>query len=313
MRIFSLATGADTAGIGYGLARAFHAHSSIRLRSMAASPNFLSYPIDVPYGRESLEQLYDTADVVILHNTVHGHDWYDAGQGKPTILMHHGRTPLVHFREQIEAAKAIGAAQIGSTLDLSVFGPVEWIGAPVDRRAMRKLRRGHREGSPLLVGHAPTSRSLKGTDAFIDVMDRLSKRLPVRPVLIEGASWSDCLARKAECDIWFDQPTLGYGSNAIEAWAMGMPVLAGVTDPSVREAMECRWGWLPFLQTTEAQLEENIERLVLDADLRHRYAELGTRHVERWHADASVAERLEAVIRSVGPSTPGGRLRRIPR
>ena len=36
--------------------------------------------------------------------------------------------------------------------------------------------------------------------------------------------------RKGRADVFVDQMILGYGCNAIEAWGMGIPVIAGV-DP----------------------------------------------------------------------------------
>lgn len=305
MRVFSLTTGADTAGIGAGLAKAFR-RSDVELRSMVATVNYIGYPIDLRYNRRRLERFYDRADVVMLHNTLHAHDWYDAGQGKPTVLMHHGRTPLETFQAISRQATNIGAVQIGSTIDLSVFGPVEWAPPPVDIPAMREIRSRATRGTKLRIGHAPTNRDIKGTSVFLDAMDRLSKRYDVEPVLIEQMSWRDCLRIKATLDVLFDQPILGYGSNAIEAWAMGIPVMAGVSDQTVRAAMLDRWSRLPFIETSTATLEDDLERVIVDADLRAEYARLGSAHVSRWHSESVVVERMERIFGSAHKTMPGG-------
>lgn len=310
LRVFSLTTGADTAGIGYGLSKAFRGSRSVELRSMVASSNYIGYPTDIRYSRRRLERLYDRADVILLHNTLHGHDWYDAGQGKPTVLMHHGRTPLDDFLEIAERALAIGAMQIGSTLDLSVFGPVEWSPPPVDIPAMRQLRARAVRSGTLRIGHAPTNRDLKGTSAFLDAMDRLSTRYDVETVLIERLPWQDCLRRKATLDVLFDQPVLGYGSNAIEAWAMGIPVMAGVSDQTVRAAMLGRWTVLPFIETSTRTIEQDLERVIVEADLRSEYAAIGAAHVERWHSEAAVVERLAPILAGAPRTEPGGSRRR---
>jgi hypothetical protein len=306
MRVFSLTTGADTAGIGAGLAHAFRRSRDIELRSMVATINYIGYPVDVRYSRRRLERYYDSAAVILLHNTLHGHDWYDAGQGKPTVLMHHGRTPIEPFLETVKHARDIGAVQIGSTLDLSVFGPVEWAPPPVDIREMRAIRARATRSRTLRIGHAPTNRDLKGTSAFLDAMDRLSTRFDVEAVLIERTSWRDCLARKATMDVLFDQPILGYGSNAIEAWAMGIPVLAGVADQTVRAAMLERWTVLPFIETSTRTLEQDLERVIVEAELREEYAVIGSAHVERWHSEAAVVDRVSDVFRRATPTVPGG-------
>lgn len=310
MRVFSLATGADTAGIGVGLAHAFRKARDIELRSMVATVNYIGYPVDLRRNRRRLEKFYDRADVLLLHNTLHGHDWYDAGQGKPTVLMHHGRTPLESFYATAERAMSIGAIQIGSTLDLSVFGPVEWAPPPVDMGLMRELRARRVPGGPLRIGHAPTDRDVKGTVGFLAAMDRLSSRYDVEAVLIERMSWKECLRRKATLDVLFDQPVLGYGSNAIEAWAMGIPVMAGVVDRTVRSAMLERWGVLPFIETSTRTLEEDLERVILDADLRADYARIGSAHVERWHAEAAVVQRMTDIFHRAHPTVPGGSIKR---
>jgi hypothetical protein len=304
VKVFSLTTGADTAGIGFGLSRVFR--SEIRVRSMVATVNYIHYPVDFPYNRRRLERLYDAADVILLHNTTHGHDWYDL-TGKPTVLMHHGRTPIEKFLSVVEDANRIGAIQIGSTIDLSVYGPVEWAPPPVDIRAMRVFRK---PGPRLRIGHAPTNRDIKGTDAFVQAMDRLSRRYDVEPVLIERAAWTDCLKRKGTCDVVYDQSELGYGSNAIEAWAMGIPVLAGVVDPLVGSKMLETWGRLPFLETSEETLEADLERMIVDSELRHQYAERGTDHVERWHSYAAVEARLMPIFRAASPTVPGAGAKR---
>jgi hypothetical protein len=309
VRVFSLTTGADTAGIGAGLAKAFR-RSDVELRSMVATINYIGYPIDLRHNRRRLERFYDRADVVLLHNTIHAHDWYDAGQGKPTVLMHHGRTPSETFGAICERASDIGAVQVGSTIDLSVFGPVEWAPPPVDIPAMREIRsRSVRDGR-LRIGHAPTNRDIKGTATFLEAMERLSKRYDVEAVLIERMPWRDCLRIKARMDVLFDQPILGYGSNAIEAWAMGIPVMAGVADRTVRAAMLDRWSVLPFIETSTTTLEEDLERVILDADLRAQYARIGSAHVERWHSEPVVVERMARIFGSARSTVPGGYVRR---
>jgi hypothetical protein len=309
MRVFSLATGADTAGIGAGLAHAFR-RSDVELRSMVATVNYIGYPVDLRRNRRRLERFYDRADVVLLHNTLHGHDWYDAGQGKPTVLMHHGRTPIEPFREMVERAASIGAVQIGSTLDLSVFGPVEWAPPPVDIKAMMEIRSKVVRSGKLRIGHAPTNRDLKGTTDFLAAMDRLSTRYDVESVLIERTSWRDCLQRKATIDVLFDQPILGYGSNAIEAWAMGIPVMAGVADQTVRAAMLERWTILPFIETSTRTLEEDMERVIVNGDLRDEYGRIGAAHVQRWHSEAAVVERMTDIFGRATPTVPGGSVKR---
>jgi glycosyltransferase involved in cell wall biosynthesis len=314
VKVFGLTTGSDTAGINVAISRAFRRHApEWDVRSMVATSNYIGYPVDVPFGKLELEALYDAAQVVHLHNTTHAHDWYDNWQGKPTVLMHHGRTGI-DFPRWAREAMRIGATSLGSTLDLELLEPgVKWLPPPVYLEGMRRLREEHyRPGYRLRIGHAPTNRAIKGTDAFLAAIGALrASGAPVEAVLIEGLAWQECLARKATCDVFYDQPTLGYGVNAVEAWAMGIPVIAGVADAAIRRGMEQRWGGLPFAETTEASLEVILRAIVKHERIRDELARMGTAHVERWHDERHTVETLKDVYADAKPTTPGGNSKRI--
>ena len=318
MRVFGLTTGADTAGINVGIKRAFDKYApDWHVDSMVASLNYIDYPVDVRYNRETLQELYDAADVVHLHNTLHAHHWYDGGQGKPTVLMHHGlhngsETP---YPVMVKDAYQIGAVQVCSTLDMALYEPVvKWLPPPVDIGRMRDIRRRHyRHRRVLRVGHAPTDRTIKGTAAFEAAMRRLAETMPVEMVLIEKKPWTVCLTEKATVDVFFDQPKLGYGSNAIEAWAMGIPVIAGVAHLGVMQGMIDRWGQLPFYQASEDTLYEALRALVNDKALRAEYIRRGTAHVERWHDERVTVASLREIYASAPSTKPGTIERRWPK
>lgn len=310
MNVFSLTTGADTAGIGIGIKRAFDRYGrDISVRTMVASQNYIGYPVDIPWSKLGLQREWDRADVVQIHNSLHAHEWYDA-TGKPTVLMHHGLSS--EFHAIVEEARRLGVVQIGSTIDLSVHEPaVIWCGPPVDIAEMQRYRsRYYRPRDVIRVGHAPTNAAIKGTAAFVAAMDRLSQRHPVEMVLIQGMSHRQCLALKATCDILFDQPVLGYGVNAIEAWAMEMPVIVGVADPRVRAKMIETWGGLPFEEADEAGIEAVIEQL-LNPFHRVEMAGVGFSHVQRWHSQKAVVGRLSVIYRTAGATEVGPGTRRL--
>lgn len=313
-QVFSLTNGADTAGIGGRLAKAFKRHGGRdwALRSMVATydTTYIKYPQDVPWSQPQLERLYDSADVVHIHSTLFAHDAYDAGQGKPTVLMHHGlktgQPDRPDFFEMVQMARAIGAVQVGSTLDLSIYQPeVAWLPAPYDLGQLRAIRAASPPRDPdiIRIVHAPTNRRIKGTEAFIDLVSELRvKGHRVEYSTAENRTWADALTLYATADIAYDQPTLGYGCFAIECWAMGIPVVAGVADPKVCNGMVAEWGALPF--------SEDLAALVGSVEARKEYADMGTQHVERYHADAKVVERAKDIYASAKPTTPGMATRR---
>jgi hypothetical protein len=99
------------------------------------------------------------------------------------------------------------------------------------------------------------------------------------------------MAIKATADIYFDQVILGYGCNAVEAWGMGIPVIAGAQPWTLNKMTEL-WGGLPFYSATEQTIADSIRDLVQSQDLRAEYAGKGMAHVRTYHDEKPALERL---------------------
>lgn len=325
--VFCLMSGSDTAGWGYRLARAFEAHGGDwRLDTMAASGNYIDYPIDLPWDRVKMEELYDSADVVLLSHLLFGHENYDAGQGKPTVLLLHGlkNGPADHFTAAVQQAVALGIVPVCSTFDMQIWsnGAARWVPTPYDLDWLRAIRKRHYwpanggvrpNGAPLRIVHAPTNREIKGTDLLTEaVVAARRDGANIELVLSEHRTWAQTLTLIATADLAFDQPILGYGSFAVECWGMGLPVIVGVVADEVRDGMRDYWGVLPFfhVEPTVASIRDALMQLE-DPIGREIYTNLGTRHVERYHEASRVVERLKPIFASAGPSAPGGSSRRV--
>lgn len=83
------------------------------------------------------------------------------------------------------------------------------------------------ERHKIVIMHAPTDQSNKGTDHIIDAVSRLIQEgFPVELDLAEGLTHDDLIGRYINCNIFIDQITYGwYGTAAIEAMALGRPTL----------------------------------------------------------------------------------------
>lgn len=297
MNIISIARGQDTAGQGYALKRALgRHHPEVGFRSAISSETYISYPVDILWdGRlPVLEKLIAAADVVHLHNGVSALRRIDPGRRKAVLTHHHGtafrRQPAAYLADD-RRHRAITAV---STIDLTRYHPsIQWFPQTVDEPALHELAaryRRHPDGR-IRIGHAPTSRPVKSTDRFLAAVQSLQRRYPQLELeLIERRPHDECLRRKAACDIYYDQVELGYGNNAIEAWTMGIPVVAGA-DAWTLAAMRERFGELPFYRATEETLEARLEELICDAGLRGHYADLGQRHAARWHYERPSSDR----------------------
>jgi glycosyltransferase involved in cell wall biosynthesis len=91
---------------------------------------------------------------------------------------------------------------------------------------------------------------------------------------------------------------------------MGIPVVAGVEDPDVREFMAQRWDGLPFYEATENTIYDALRTLVESEQARREWAERGTRHVERFHGEDRVVPLLQDLYRNAPATLPGGNAKR---
>src|SRR5262245_22910734 len=84
----------------------------------------------------------------------------------------------------------------------------------------------------VVVAHAPTDRGVKGTPYVVDAVEQLRQEgLDIELDLIEGVTRTEAIARMARADVLVDQLHLPwYGGVAVEAMALGRPVLSFIDD-----------------------------------------------------------------------------------
>lgn len=135
MNVLVVAGSFDIGGQGYRIAEAFQKCSDWNLRAMSKVAGYLSYPTDLPFRKQRLEELYQECDVFHARVNFKLYDQLAAKFGpKPVIIHYHGSAfradPHRYLRDQ-RARNAIG---IVSTLDLWLLAPDEltWLPAPYD-------------------------------------------------------------------------------------------------------------------------------------------------------------------------------------
>lgn len=157
-------------------------------------------------------------------------------------------------------------------------------------------------GGRVVVAHAPTDRELKGTGDIVAAVDRLRDRgLRIEFDLIEGVGHAAALARLRRADVVVDQLRLGwYGVVAVEAMALGKPVVAHVRPDLTRQLDDPP----PIVPATGADVEARLEELVRDPVLRGRLGAEGRAYVERVHACDRIADQVEALYGTVLAAPP---------
>jgi glycosyltransferase involved in cell wall biosynthesis len=140
-----------------------------------------------------------------------------------------------------------------------------------------------------VVVHAPSSRRRKGTEHVIAACEQL----PVELEIVEGLHHDEARRRYENADIVVDQLNAGwYGVFAIEAMALGKPVVTFLHDEAVARTEEAFGTRVPLVSATADTLVERLRPLVESAEERRRIGAESRAYVERVHDADRVADRL---------------------
>jgi glycosyltransferase involved in cell wall biosynthesis len=196
-----------------------------------------------------------------------------------------GKTP-----EQLAWGKAAGAQVVGSYDAIRWVPEAEVIPPGVDLAQIAPAPPSDRD-RPLIV-HAPSSRRRKGSEHVIAAVEGLDADLE----LVEGLHHDEAFVRYRAADIVVDQLNAGwYGLFAIEAMALGKPVVTFLHDEAVRRTEKAFGIQVPIVNATKETLTDALRPLVEDAEERRRRGEASRAYVEAVHDDEKIADRLLAL------------------
>lgn len=209
------------------------------------------------------------------------------GLGHRIILHHHG-DDIRNKKERL--ASALCADQIVvSTPDLLRYSPdSKWIPNPVDLDAFKSYHNA-KDDEILTVVHAPSDRRVKGTEYLIRAVNRLNnKKRRLRLLLVENTRHDRAIELYKEADIVVDQLLIGwYGMFAVECMALSKPVCAFIGDD-----LKPFLGKSPFMETSHAEIEKDLETLMEDMSLRRSLAQKGNEFVHQTHDSVKIARRF---------------------
>jgi len=190
-------------------------------------------------------------------------------------------------REELAYGKRAGAEIVGSFDALRWVPEAEMIPPGLDLRPFTPRPPSDRE-RPIVV-HAPSSRARKGTEYVIAAC----AQLPVELDIVEGVPHDEARERYARADIAVDQLNAGWhGIFALEAMALGKPVLCYLK-PDVVEQAERHYGTeVPLVPTSKETLAEDLSALVETPALRREAGAASRAYVERVHDIDVIADRL---------------------
>ena len=141
---------------------------------------------------------------------------------------------------------------------------------------------------PLIV-HAPSSRRRKGTEHVVAACEGLDADLE----LVEGLHHDEAFERYRAADVVVDQLNAGwYGVFAIEAMALGKPVVTFLHDEALRRTEEAFGIRVPIVSATKETLRDRLRELLADPARRRAIGAESRAYVERVHDLDKVADRL---------------------
>lgn len=147
---------------------------------------------------------------------------------------------------------------------------------------------------PVLV-HAPSDPVVKGTNVVLAAVDALhDSGVETRLELVQGRTHAEARAIYARADLAVDQLYAGwYGGFAVEAMALGVPVVSHIRDEDLDVLPQEMRATLPVLRATPDTLAA-----VLTDWLTGRRPELAAvgaasrAYVERWHDPKTIARSI---------------------
>ena len=179
-------------------------------------------------------------------------------------------------------------AQIVGSYDAIRWVPDAHVVPPgIDLRVFTPVPQVERE-RPLIV-HAPSNRTRKGTEHVIAACRELDVELEI----VEGLHHDEARKRYEQADIVVDQLNAGwYGLFAIEAMALGKPVVTSLHEDAVARTESAFGVTMPLVHATKETLVETLRPLVDSPEERRRIGAESRAYVEQVHDADHNAERL---------------------
>jgi glycosyltransferase involved in cell wall biosynthesis len=192
--------------------------------------------------------------------------------------------------EDLAYARRADARIVGSHDAVRWVPDAEVIPPGVDLGALRPVPP-LRDERPVFV-HAPSSRARKGTEQFVRACEALGVELEI----VEGLHYAEARRRYEQADVVLDQLNAGwYGMLAIEAMALGKPVVTFLHDDATRRAEEAFGIRVPIVRADRENLVETLRPLAESAAERRRIGAESRAYAEQVHDLERVADRLLAL------------------
>ncbi len=193
--------------------------------------------------------------------------------------------------EQLAYGRRAGAQVVGSYDALRWVPDAQVVPPGIDLSAYDAAIPDATKSRPLIV-HAPSSRARKGSEHVLAACADLDADLD----LVEGVPHEEAKQRYRAADIVVDQLNAGwYGLFAVEAMALGKPVVTYLREEPLRRTEAELGVRVPIVSATKETLRERLRALVDSPEERARIGAASRAYVEQVHDVERVADRLLAL------------------
>lgn len=262
----------DFAGSAFKWAEALNIHTDLAVRLISFEKHQFGYPVDLVVPecdagrRKGVLELASQAGVLHLKDE---HSWFFGGNAcinktllqalffgnefasTPKIFTHYGGYAR-KFKDNADYISAVTRFQgrVAMTPDLNY----EWFEGAFIPHAIDTDTMPFAWTDSRIFAHSPSSPEKKATDLFEGAVETLAREHGAdwagwSTDLIHGVPFSECLQRKQQASLFFDQAgrhsklELGiddiigwYGNSAIEAMVCGIPTIAHLSEHALSRA-----------------------------------------------------------------------------
>jgi glycosyltransferase involved in cell wall biosynthesis len=209
------------------------------------------------------------------------------GLGKRSVMHFLGSDIRGKSQAELAWAQRAGARVVGSYDAIRWVPDAQVIPPGIDLRTIEPVPPTGRD-RPLVV-HAPSSRTRKGTEHVVAACAELNVDLEI----VEGLDHREAFERYRRADVIVDQLNAGwYGVFAIEAMALGKPVVAFLHDEAVLRTEEAFGIKVPIVNATKETLAAALRSVAESPEERRRVGAASRAYVEQVHDVERIADRL---------------------
>jgi glycosyltransferase involved in cell wall biosynthesis len=206
---------------------------------------------------------------------------------KPSVMHFLGSDIRGRPPEDLKWARKAGAVVVGSYDAIRWVPDAHVIPPGIDVSSIEPSPPTARD-QPVVL-HAPSSRSRKGTEEVVAAAAKLGLNLE----LVEGVDHVAAFERYRRADLVVDQLNAGwYGMFAIEAMALGKPVVAFLHEEAARRTEEAFGIPVPIVHATKETLADVLQELTSSPAELKRIGAASRAYVERVHDLSAIADRL---------------------